>query len=150
MGNFRAHINDDVMLTSQQTRTSVEMTWSENIWPIAKYTMWLSMWNFWSISIVTSQSTFRQMHDMWLSMWLFDVILLWHHNCAAIWRAISLWRHNEEVCQQVWCQAFCERSILQGISYSLAAFVADWGHGCFVAQGHASITHNQHNLYMNL
>ena len=38
----------------------------------------------------------------------FDVILLWHYDCAAIWRAIRLWRHNEKVCQQVRCRTFGE------------------------------------------
>ena len=58
------------------------------------------------------QLTFRQIHDMQLSMWLFDVILLWRHNCATIWRAIWLWRHNEKVCQQVQCQAFGDQAIV--------------------------------------
>ena len=55
--------------------------------------------------------TFRQLQDMWLSMRLFDVILLWRHNCAPIWRAIWLWRHYEKVCQQVRCRAFGDQAI---------------------------------------
>ena len=57
------------------------------------------------------QLTFRQIQDMWLSMWLFDVIPLWRHNWATIWRAIWLWHHNEKVCQQVHCQAFGYQTI---------------------------------------
>ena len=46
-----------------------------------------------------TQLTFSQIHAMWLSMWLFDVILLWSHNVATIWRAILMWRHNVKVYQ---------------------------------------------------
>ena len=42
---------------------------------------------------------------------LFDVILLWRHNNASIWRAIWLWRHNGKVCQQVRCRAFGYQAI---------------------------------------
>ena len=43
---------------------------------------------------------------------LFDVILLWRHNNATIWRATWLWRHNGKVCQQVRCRAFGDQAIV--------------------------------------
>ena len=45
------------------------------------------------------------------SMWLFDVILLWHHNCAFFWQVMWLWRHNEKVCLRVRCRAFGYQTI---------------------------------------
>ena len=62
---------------------------------------------------LTVYLTFCQIQDIWLSMWLFDIILLWRHTCATIWRAIWLWHHNEKVCQQVRCRAFGDYTIGQ-------------------------------------
>ena len=52
-----------------------------------------NLWPDWKGSF---QLTFCQIQDMWLSMWLFDVILLWLHNCATIWSAILFWHHIEK------------------------------------------------------
>ena len=57
--------------------------------------------------------TFRRIQDMWTSMWLFAVILVWRLNCAIFWRLIRFWRHNEKVCQQVWCRTFGYQKIWQ-------------------------------------
>ena len=60
---------------------------------------------------LTDNWTFRQIQDTWLSMWLFDVILLWRHNFASLWRAIWSRRQNEKVCQKVRCRNFGDQAI---------------------------------------
>ena len=43
---------------------------------------------------------------------LVDVILLWRNNRVTIWQAIWLWRHHENVLQQVWCWGLLWKIIL--------------------------------------